>query len=144
MLSCCAAGRHLSWARSGLGPNFAGNLLHCTANYFGQCTGAPGGHIPQRPCDSRSGCYGIFGQDRADHSALMLADRITLPHFSVSSAINFPNWAGDPGSATPPRSARRPFILASARAALTSVLSLSTISAGVSLGAPRPYHVVAS
>src|SRR5262249_42685283 len=29
---------------------------------------------------------------------LMLAARITLPHFSVSSAISLPNWAGDPGS----------------------------------------------
>src|SRR5262249_57852483 len=47
---------------------------------------------------------------------------------------------GDPGSATPPRSARRAFILGSARAALTSLLSLSTISAGVFAGTPRPYH----
>ena len=54
MLSCCAAGTHLSWARSGLGPNFAENLLHCTANYFGH-TGAPGGHIPQRPAIRRTG-----------------------------------------------------------------------------------------
>src|SRR6516165_5384099 len=53
MLSCCAAGTHLSWARSGLGPNFAGNLLHCTANYFGH-TGGPGGHIPQRPAIRRT------------------------------------------------------------------------------------------
>ena len=52
---------------------------------------------------------------------LMLAARITLPHFSVSSAISLPNSAGDPGSATPPRSARRAFILGSARAALTSL-----------------------
>src|SRR5262245_12551773 len=35
-------------------------------------------------------------------SALMLAARITLPHFSVSSAISFPNSAGDPGSGLPP------------------------------------------
>src|SRR6516162_5476797 len=53
MLSCCAAGTHLSWARSGLGPNLAGNLLHCTANYFGH-TGGPGGHIPQRPAIRRT------------------------------------------------------------------------------------------
>src|SRR5262245_45003956 len=78
-----------------------------------------------------------------DHSGLMPADLITLAHFSVSSAISLPNSAGDPGSATP-RSARRTFILGSARAALTSLLSCSTISAGVFLGTPTPYHVVAS
>ena len=30
---------------------------------------------------------GIFGRDRADHSALMLAARITLPHVSSSVAM---------------------------------------------------------
>jgi len=35
---------------------------------------------------------------------LILAARITLPHFSVSSAISLPNWTGDPGSGVPPRS----------------------------------------
>src|SRR5215510_1593562 len=72
------------------------------------------------------------------HSDLMPANLITLAHFSVSSAISFPNSAGDPGSVTPPRSARRAFILGSSRAALTSLLSLSTISAGVTFGAPTP------
>src|SRR5215472_11404576 len=38
---------------------------------------------------------------------LMLAARVTLPHFSVSAAISLPNSAGDPGSGVPPRSARR-------------------------------------
>jgi len=32
---------------------------------------------------------------RADHSALMLASRITLPHFSVSSASSLPKSAGE-------------------------------------------------
>ena len=32
------------------------------------------------------------------HSALMLAARITLAHFSVSSAMNFPKSAGEPTS----------------------------------------------
>ena len=27
---------------------------------------------------------------------------MTLPHFSVSSAISLPNWTGDPGSGVPP------------------------------------------
>ena len=30
--------------------------------------------------------------DATLHSALILAPRITLPHFSVSSAISLPNW----------------------------------------------------
>jgi hypothetical protein len=79
-----------------------------------------------------------------DHSGLILVARITLPHFSVSAAMNLPKSAGDPGSTTPPRSARRAFILGSARAALISVLSLSTISAGVAFGAPTPAHELTS
>ena len=31
-----------------------------------------------------------------DHSGLMLAARITLPHFSVSSAMSLPKSAGEP------------------------------------------------
>src|SRR5262249_53346769 len=93
---------------------------------------------------SPNGCYGIFGQDRADHSGFMPANLITLAHFSVSSAMSFPKSAGEPGSTVPPRSARRALILGSSRAALTSLLSLSTILAGVFLGTPTPYHVVAS
>ena len=34
--------------------------------------------------------------DRRDHSALMLAARMTLPHFSVSSAMSLPKSAGEP------------------------------------------------
>ena len=78
------------------------------------------------------------------HSGLILEVFITLPHFSVSSAISLPNWAGDPGSGVPPRSARRAFILGSSRAALTSLLSFATISAGVFLGAPIPYQLLPS
>ena len=78
------------------------------------------------------------------HSGLILEVFITLPHFSVSSAISLPNWAGDPGSGVPPRSARRAFILGSSRAALTSLLSWSTISAGVAHGMPRPYQLLTS
>jgi hypothetical protein len=77
-------------------------------------------------------------------SALMLAARITLPHFSVSSAISFPKSAGEPASTVPPRSASRDFILGSARARLISLLSLSTIPVGVFLGAPMPYQPLAS
>ena len=65
------------------------------------------------------------------HSGLTLAARITLPHFSVSSAMSLPNSADEPGSTVPPRSASRALILISARAALISLLSFSAISAGV-------------
>jgi len=60
-------------------------------------------------------------------SALMPANLTTLPHFSVSSAMSLPKSADEPGSAVAPHSASRAFVLGSARAALISVLSLSTI-----------------
>src|SRR5258708_2802005 len=81
---------------------------------------------------------------RSSHSGLRLAARTTLPHFSVSSAMSWPNAAGEPASASPPMSANRAFILGSASAALISWLSLSMISGGVLLGAPTPYHWLAS
>src|SRR5262245_12045363 len=54
--------------------------------------------------DSRIGVYGISTADRP-HSALMLASRITLAHFSVSSAMSLPKSPGEPPSVVPPRSA---------------------------------------
>src|SRR6516162_3040330 len=68
----------------------------------------------------------------------------TFAHFSVSSAMNLPNSAGVIDIGTAPKSASRAFILGSARAALISLLSLSTISVGVFLGAPIPYQPLAS
>ena len=41
------------------------------------------------------------------YSALILAALITLPHFSVSSAMSLPKSAGEPPSGTPPNSSRR-------------------------------------
>src|SRR6516164_674613 len=41
------------------------------------------------------------------HSALMLAARMTLPHFSVSSAISFPKSPGEPERTVIPRSVNR-------------------------------------
>ena len=81
---------------------------------------------------------------REDHSGLMLAARITLPHFSVSSAMSLPKSAGEPGSTVPPWSASRAFMFGSVRAAFTSLLSFSTISGGVFLGAPTPNQVLVS
>src|SRR5262245_1409936 len=80
----------------------------------------------------------------ADQSALMLVARITLPHFSVSWAINLPKSAGDSTNGVPPKSASRAFNLGSARPALISLLSLSMTSTGVPFGAPTPYHAVTS
>ncbi len=52
--------------------------------------------------------------------------------------------AGEPGNAVPPMSANRALIFGSASPALISLLSRSIISAGVFLGAPMPYHELAS
>jgi hypothetical protein len=81
--------------------------------------------------DSRNGTLWNVVTAVPDHSGLMPANFTTLAHFSVSSAISFPNAAGviDIGSA--PKSASRAFSLGSARAALISLLSFSTISEGV-------------
>src|SRR5262245_54723396 len=74
----------------------------------------------------------------ARQSGLMPANLITLLHFSVSSAMCFAKPAGDSASIVPPSSASRALILGSKRPALISLLSLSTISGGVLLGAPIP------
>src|SRR6266446_4306117 len=104
------------------------------------------GFEPQPVIDdehSRNGVYGIPTADRP-HSALMLRARMTLPHFSVSSAMSLPKSAGEPGSTVPSRSASRALILGSARPALISLLSLSMISAGVPFGAPTLFQLLAS
>src|SRR5262249_61599668 len=67
---------------------------------------------------------------------------ITLAHFSVSSAMNLPKSTDEPASAMPPSSARRAFNLESTRPALISLLSLSTISAGVGFGTPTHQHLL--
>src|SRR5262249_14006714 len=88
---------------------------------------------------SHNGRYGISWIGTGPRqSALMLAARTTLPHFSVSSAMKVPNWAGDPGNGAAPKSASRALNLGSANAVLISLLSLSTRSLGVLLGALTP------
>src|SRR6516162_244230 len=106
------------------------------------CAGSKRSSVTERPRFRGTKRYGIW--PGIAYIGLMLAARITLPHFSVSSAMSLPKSAGEPGSTVPPRSASRALILGSSRAALTSLLSLSTILAGVFLGTPTPYHVVAS
>ena len=46
-----------------------------------------------------------------DQSGLMFAVRTTLAHFSVSSTMNLPKSAGEPGNAAAPRSVNRAFSL---------------------------------
>src|SRR5215468_4057837 len=77
-------------------------------------------------------------------SALMLRARMTLPHFSVSSAMNLPKSAGEPANTVPPSSARRLLSAGSERPALISLLSFPMMSAGVFLGAPTPPQALAS
>src|SRR5262249_50785534 len=77
-------------------------------------------------------------------SALVPANLTTLAHFSVSPAMSAANSAGEPGSSVPPCSDSRSIVLASARPALISRLSVSMIAAGVPLGTPTPNQVLAS
>src|SRR5262249_34538939 len=98
---------------------------------------------PKVHTDSRN-VMEFFSRSCPGYSGLMPANLITLAHFSVSSAINFPKSAGEPGSTAAPCSANRALIVGSARPALISLLSLSTLSVGVFLGAPTPNHTDAS
>jgi len=70
----------------------------------------------------------------------MLDAKITLPHFSVSSAISLPKSAAVVDIGFTPKSANRVINLGSARLALISLLSVLTIAAGVFFGAPTPYY----
>src|ERR1700730_3108465 len=79
--------------------------------------------------------------DERPQSGLVLAARITLPHFSFSSAMNLPKSAGEVANTVWPKSANRAFIEGSTRAALISLLSFSMMSGGVFFGAPIPLSV---
>ena len=78
------------------------------------------------------------------YSGLLPANFTTLLHFSISSAMSLPNSAGELTNGVAPMSEIRAFILGSVRAALNSLLSLSTISMGVFMGAPTPNQAVTS
>src|SRR5262245_19236178 len=80
----------------------------------------------------------------AVYSGFRLAALTTLLHFSVCSARCFPNSEGEATNGLDPSSASRAFSFASARPALISLFSLSTISALVLLGAQTPYQALAS
>src|SRR5215472_6120267 len=78
------------------------------------------------------------------HSGLMLAVRITLLHFSVSLTMKVSKSAEEPANMALPRSERRACTWGSARIALISLLSLSTIAPGVLLRRPMVHHWLAS
>jgi hypothetical protein len=66
--------------------------------------------VPALPTRASSGhCRhspnGMLWNTRRDHSALMFANLITLAHFSVSWAMNFPKSAGEPANGVAPSSA---------------------------------------
>src|SRR5262245_17397775 len=88
--------------------------------------------------------YELRVPSSSPQSALILADRIILPHLSVNSAMNLPKSAGELTNGVLPKSASRAFIFGSASTALISLLSLSTISVGVFRGAPIPCQPLAS
>src|SRR5262249_10128003 len=71
-------------------------------------------------------------------SALSPETFAPLAPFPMSLAVNLPKSPGEPVNASTPMSASRVFILGSATPALISLLSLSTISFGVFLGAATP------
>src|SRR6516225_4682556 len=81
---------------------------------------------------------------RLHQSALAPENFTTMPHFSISCPTSFPNSADEPRITVLAKSAKRAFILGSARPALISLLSLPTISLGVFFGAAMPYQAVAS
>src|SRR6516225_1539705 len=82
--------------------------------------------------------YGISVGLWADQSGFAPENFTTFAHFLVSSMRSLPKSMGEMGSTLEPSSAYRALILESASPALISRLSLSIISGGVLLGAPRP------
>src|SRR5262245_16511846 len=91
-----------------------------------------------------NGIYGICRLLRRHYSALIPANLITLPHFSVSSAMSLPKSAEEPARIAPPKSASRILIVGFANAALACVLRRLMMSWGVFRGAPSPCQALAS
>src|SRR5262245_8774160 len=92
---------------------------------------------------SPNGLYGTLGREWTCYS-LIFAARMTLPHFSFSAAMNFPNSAGEVAKTVSPQSTIVCLILGSARPALIALLSTSMLAAGVSFGAVTPNQPTAS
>src|SRR5262249_13191767 len=91
--------------------------------------------------------YGVLSRRlklRKNHSNWTPPVLITFSHFSVSARTTAPKSAGEPLIVIPPISARRAFILSSAKPALISLLSLSMIPPGVPFGTLMPKKALAS
>ena len=107
--------------------------------------GATAAHDPNRTVrlNSQIGIYGI-SRDRK----LLRLDVGSSDDFRSTSRLprlmSLPNSTGVIGIPMPPSLASRALTLGSARPALISLLSFSTISAGVFLGAPTPNQLLAS
>jgi RNA polymerase sigma-32 factor len=88
----------------------------------------------------------LHGRERRIFEARrpIFAARITLPHLSVNSTMCLPNSAGELANTVSPNWLIRCLILELARPALIASLSFSMMSVGVFLGAPIPFHPVAS
>src|SRR5215475_12759941 len=97
-----------------------------------------------RPAISRNGRLWNIDQLRRLHSGLILATRITRPHFSVVATISARNSAARLGIGIAVSSSSRPLIRGSASAALSSRFSSSVISRGVPVGTPTPKTELAS
>src|ERR1700719_372282 len=78
------------------------------------------------------------------YSILILADRTTLAHFSVSSPMSLPNCADVIDSGRTPKLTRRPRVSGSPTIALISLLSLSMIAVGEAAGAQMPNQPLGS
>src|SRR5262249_16936473 len=90
-----------------------------------------------------TGRYGMFAPS-PPQSALMPANLLTLPHFSVSPAMRRTKSPELIGIGSVPNSMSRGINLGSARPALIASLSLSIICDGVFFGAPTPHQPLAS
>src|SRR6266566_4038343 len=98
-----------------------------------------------RTCDRYSHVEALWNvwSGLRGHSGLMLAARITLLHFSVSLTMKVSKSAEEPANIALPRSERRACSWGSARIALISLLSLSTMAPGVLLRRPMAHRELA-
>src|ERR1700730_5730541 len=128
--------RHLGMSASCHKPTYAVQQI---AALFDQLVGAA-----ERPAIFAEREIMEYRARGEDHSPLMPAARITLPHFSVNSTTNLPNSTGELAKGSAPKSTSRALNLGSASAALTSLLRIAMISGGVFAGAAMPSQLLAS
>jgi hypothetical protein len=73
------------------------------------------------------------------YSGLMLAARITLPHFSFSVAMRFPKSAGEPRNCNAAQIREPRLHLGIGEARVNLLVDFEMTSAGVPFGAKTPY-----